>query len=67
MTGAPVLTEREREVYELLLRGTPNKEISLRLGVTIHTVRSHVHSILRKRNKSNRIELLASILLRQNG
>jgi DNA-binding NarL/FixJ family response regulator len=56
------LTERQKQVYELILEGTCNKEMACRLGVTIHTVRYHVHTVLRKLNKANRIELLASLL-----
>jgi two-component system, NarL family, nitrate/nitrite response regulator NarL len=42
-----ILTRREQQVLELL-RELSNKEIASRLGVEVHTVKSHVHSILTK-------------------
>jgi DNA-binding NarL/FixJ family response regulator len=56
------LTERESEILALLLRGLQNKEISASLDITVHTVRYHVHNVLRKLHKANRVELLAARL-----
>jgi FixJ family two-component response regulator len=42
------LTPRERQVYALLIRGNPHKQIAYELGTTIRTVRAHRHSIMEK-------------------
>jgi DNA-binding NarL/FixJ family response regulator len=44
----PSLTQREREVLELVSRGLRNKEIAASLGVSDETVQTHVRSILGK-------------------
>ncbi len=51
------LTRREVEVLELIARGYLYKEIAHRLGISAKTVESHVSSVLRKLNLSNRHQL----------
>jgi DNA-binding NarL/FixJ family response regulator len=43
-----VLTTREEEVADLMSASLSNKEIARRLGITVATTKSHVHSILSK-------------------
>lgn len=50
------LSPREREVLRLLAAGTGNKGIALRLGISEHTVKFHVASILAKLHASSRTE-----------
>jgi two-component system NarL family response regulator len=42
------LTAREREILFSLADGLGNKEIGRRLGITVQTVKNHVHRILEK-------------------
>ena len=44
----PELTDRERDVLELLASGRRNSEIAARLGLTDKTVRNHVSAVLLK-------------------
>lgn len=43
-----ILTTREEEVADLMRAGLSNKEIAHRLGISLATTKSHVHSILAK-------------------
>jgi DNA-binding NarL/FixJ family response regulator len=51
------LTAREREVLRLLARGYAYKEIAAELFISVKTVETHVSSVLRKLQMSNRYEL----------
>jgi DNA-binding NarL/FixJ family response regulator len=48
------LSSREREVLLSLMQGRRNKEIAAALGVSVGTVRTHLHHIFRKLNVSDR-------------
>ncbi len=51
------LTAREREVLRLIARGYAYKEIARELFISVKTVETHVSSVLRKLQLSNRHEL----------
>ena len=53
------LTQRERQVVELIGDGLSNKEIAARLHIAIHTVKSHVHNVLEKLALHTRLEVAA--------
>jgi DNA-binding NarL/FixJ family response regulator len=53
------LTNRERQVIDLLGEGLSNKEIAIRLHVAVHTVKSHVHNVLEKLALHSRLEVAA--------
>jgi DNA-binding NarL/FixJ family response regulator len=55
--GEDRLTPRETAVLELLSRGTPNKLIAYRLGISLSTAKVHVHNIIRKLHARNRTEV----------
>lgn len=50
------LTEREREILQLLARGESNKAIAQALGISNDTVKQHVRHILTKLNLTSRVE-----------
>jgi NarL family two-component system response regulator YdfI len=54
------LTPRELEVLSMMVEGWGNKEISTRLGISEHTVKFHVASIMGKLNASSRTEAVTS-------
>lgn len=56
------LTERERDVLQLLVSGATNGQIADRLTVSETTVKSHVRHILHKLRVSNRGEAIAKYL-----
>jgi DNA-binding NarL/FixJ family response regulator len=53
------LSPREIEVLRLVADGLGNKEISFRLGISEHTVKFHVNSILTRMNAATRAEAVA--------
>jgi DNA-binding NarL/FixJ family response regulator len=54
-----VLTPREREVLALLASGAANKVIARRLGLSFHTAKAHVASVLAKLGASSRADAVA--------
>jgi DNA-binding NarL/FixJ family response regulator len=60
LTGAPIsLTGREVEILGLLAEGLGNKTIAGRLGISEHTVKTHVTSVFAKLAVSTRAEAVA--------
>jgi DNA-binding NarL/FixJ family response regulator len=55
---AAALTSREREVLGLLAQGFANKVIASRLGITEHTVKTHIAAVYEKLGARNRAEVL---------
>lgn len=51
------LSDRERQVLELLVAGRTNKEIGAELGIEERTVKLHVSRLMRKAGVDNRIAL----------
>jgi DNA-binding NarL/FixJ family response regulator len=56
--NAPSLTQREREVLDLLTEGLSNIQIGSRLNLSPRTVEKHVSSLFRKTDSNNRAELV---------
>ena len=54
-----ILTAREIEVLAALADGAPNKVIARRFGISVHTVKYHVASILAKLDAESRTEAVA--------
>ncbi len=53
------LTQRERQVIDLIGEGLSNKEIAQRLHIATHTIKSHVHNILEKLALHTRLQIAA--------
>ncbi|MGY2909680.1 response regulator transcription factor [Bradyrhizobium sp. URHC0002] len=53
------LTPREREVFELVVRGEQNKQIAWAIGCTTRTVKSHRHSLMEKMQVKSLAELVS--------
>jgi pimeloyl-ACP methyl ester carboxylesterase len=56
-SGGPRLTDREREVAELVAEGLTNQAIARRLSVAPRTAESHVENIRRKLRVSSRAQI----------
>ncbi|HPO49345.1 MAG TPA: helix-turn-helix transcriptional regulator [Spirochaetota bacterium] len=55
------LTNREKEIVELLINGRSNKEISLTLNISLSTVKNHLHNIFQKTNSLSRWDIMSKI------
>jgi DNA-binding NarL/FixJ family response regulator len=53
------LTEREREILDLLARGLSNADIGQQLTISVHTVRNHVANLSAKLGAHSKLEVLA--------
>ena len=53
---APLLSEREREVLDLIAVGSTNREIAEELYLSPHTVKEHTSALYRKLGARNRAE-----------
>ncbi|HEY1714406.1 MAG TPA: response regulator transcription factor [Solirubrobacteraceae bacterium] len=53
---APMLSEREREVLDLIAAGSTNREIAEQLYLSPHTVKEHTSAVYRKLQARNRAE-----------
>ena len=53
------LTPRELEVFAMIAEGSGNKAIAWKLGISEHTVKFHVASIMSKLNATSRTEAVA--------
>jgi DNA-binding NarL/FixJ family response regulator len=58
----PELTVREREVLELIARGSRNREIAHRLGVSEKTVRNHMSALKTKLRVADRDAAMAKAI-----
>jgi len=58
----PPLTSREQEILKLASKGKQNKSIAFDLGVSEHTVKLHMHHIIKKLRVQNRTEAVGEYL-----
>jgi DNA-binding CsgD family transcriptional regulator len=54
------LTPRELQVLELLAEGASNKAIARRLGISVHTAKFHVRSVIDKLDATSRTDAVAN-------
>jgi DNA-binding NarL/FixJ family response regulator len=60
--GAELLTQREREILQLLADGMSNADVAARLYISQETVKSHVRHILAKLEADTRTQAVAIAL-----
>jgi len=59
-----LLTERERQIYQMLAEGNSNKEIATRLNLSLHTVETHRTRVMDKKDVHSAAELVLSAVRR---
>ena len=56
MNKINIITQREKEILDLLIRGQSNQRIAKNLAISIHTVKAHIESIYRKLGVHNKVQ-----------
>ncbi len=56
------LTDREREILNLLVNGTTKKEIGIELGISVHTVTTHLRRVYEKLHVTKNAAAVAKAL-----
>ncbi len=56
-----LLTNRRRQVAALVCQGLSNREIAEKLGLTVGTVKVHLHAMYEKLDIHNRTELATAL------
>jgi DNA-binding NarL/FixJ family response regulator len=56
--GLSLLTQREEQIVNMVIQGLPNREIAVKLDVSMHTVKNHLFRVYEKLGVSNRVELV---------
>ena len=59
-----LLTDRERQIYQLLAEGNSNKDIANRLSLSLHTVETHRWRLMEKMDLHSTAELVLSAVRR---
>lgn len=57
-----ILTKREREVFELLIKNYTTKEIAEELGISEKTVRNHISNVMQKLGVKGRSSAVIELL-----
>ena len=60
--GKPLLTPREREVFELLVQDKTTKEIAQLLFISEKTVRNHISNVMQKLNVKGRSQAVVELV-----
>ena len=57
-----ILTKREREVFELLIKNYTTKEIAEKLGISEKTVRNHISNVMQKLQVKGRAHAVVELI-----
>ena len=57
-----ILTNREYEVFSLLIKGNTTKDISYKLNISEKTVRNHISNVIQKLGVTGRSSAIIELL-----
>ena len=60
--GVTSLTDREREILQFIWNGLKNREIGIRLKISVKTVEAHRANMMKKLRVSNAAQLLKAAI-----
>lgn len=58
----PLLTNREREVFELLVQDKTTRDIAQQLFISEKTVRNHISNVMQKLNVKGRSQAVVELV-----
>ena len=59
------LTQRERQIFKLLIQNQSTQDIASNLGISEKTVRNHISNVIQKMNVKGRTQAIIE-LIKQN-
>ena len=57
-----ILTKREHEIFELLIKNQSTKDIALKLKISEKTVRNHISNTIQKLGSKGRSQALVELI-----
>lgn len=57
-----ILTPREKEIFNLLIKNQSTKEIAKTLGISEKTVRNHISNVIQKLGVDSRIQAVFELV-----
>ena len=57
-----ILTPREKEIFDLLVKNQSTKEIANTLGISEKTVRNHISNVIQKLGVDSRIQAVFELI-----
>lgn len=57
-----ILTKREHEVFEMLIKNMTTKDIALKLGISEKTIRNHISNVMQKLGVKGRTSAVIELL-----
>ena len=57
-----ILTPREKEIFNLLIKNQSTKEIAKTLGISEKTVRNHISNVIQKLGVDSRIQAVFELI-----
>ena len=57
-----ILTPREKEIFDLLVKNQSTKEIAKTLGISEKTVRNHISNVIQKVGVDSRIQAVFELI-----
>ncbi len=57
-----ILTKREKEIFNLLVRNDSTKDIAIKLKISEKTVRNHISNVIQKLDVTNRCNAILELI-----
>ena len=58
-----ILTKREKEIFNLLIKNKSTKEISKKFNISEKTIRNHISNVMQKLSVNNRVSAVVELII----